>query len=58
VEIRKHLKGIDFPARKQDLIEPARKNGAAEDVVSVLEEIEDQEFHAAADVGKAIGEAE
>src|SRR5207248_2276702 len=28
VELQKHLKGVDYPARKQDLINAAQENGA------------------------------
>jgi hypothetical protein len=58
VEIQKHLKGIDFPARKQDLVNHAKGQGADDDVISVLEQLKDQEFQTAADVSKAIGEVD
>ncbi|WP_348757263.1 DUF2795 domain-containing protein [Candidatus Methylocalor cossyra] len=57
-EIQKHLKGMDYPARKPDLIKHAKGQGADENVVAILQELPDQEFHTAADVSKAIGEVE
>ena len=32
-----HLKGVHFPASKDDLLERARNNGAGQDVLEVLE---------------------
>jgi hypothetical protein len=36
VEVETYLKGIDFPADKQQLINHAKKNNANEDVISLL----------------------
>jgi hypothetical protein len=54
-----HLKGMHFPASKEDHLERARDNGAGQDVLEVLESFpEDQEFEKLADVMKAYGEAD
>lgn len=58
IEVEKHLKGIKFPASKQDLIEQARQNQAPGEVLSVLERMPDREFRTAADVAKGVGEVE
>jgi hypothetical protein len=52
-----HLKGIDFPAHKQDLIEQAKRNRADRDVMEVINSMQDHEFRNMADVMKAYGEA-
>ena len=39
IQIQKYLKGVDYPASKQDLIRNARKNGADDSVCASLEEI-------------------
>jgi hypothetical protein len=57
--ITAHLKGMHFPASKEDLLEHARDNGAGQDVLEVLESFpDDEEFETAADVMKAYGEAD
>ncbi|MEH1967394.1 MULTISPECIES: DUF2795 domain-containing protein [unclassified Nostoc] len=56
VEIQKHLKGVDYPANKQDLIQHARKQGADQEIISLLEKLpEDEEFESPTDLNKAIG---
>ena len=53
-----HLKGIGFPASKEDLIQQARRNGAEGAVLEVLEAFPEDEFETMADVMKAYGEAD
>ena len=53
-----HLKGMDFPASKEDLIQQARRNGAEGAVLEVLEAFPEDEFESMADVMKAYGEAD
>ena len=55
IQLQKYLKGMDYPARKADLIKRAEQNGADDQVRSTLEQLPDQEFDSAADVSKAIG---
>lgn len=52
-----YLKGIDYPANKQDLLKHARQNGAEQDVVDVLERMPEQQYGNMADVMKGYGEA-
>lgn len=52
------LKGIDFPAKKQDLVEHARKNKAEDAVLQVLKQMPEQEYHTMADVMKGVGQVE
>lgn len=52
-----YLKGIDYPANKQDLLRHARQNGAEQDVVDVLERMPKQQYGNMADVMKGYGEA-
>lgn len=56
--ISHHLKGIDFPANKQDLIQQAEKNGAKDDILDVIDNMPDNKFENMADVMKAYGEAQ
>lgn len=58
VQLQKYLKGMDYPARKQDLIQHAQKHGADEKVQSTLEQLPDEEYETPTDVSKAMGEIE
>lgn len=49
------LKGIGFPARKNDLVKRARKNDADEQVIRELNRMPDQEYGNMADVMKGYG---
>jgi Protein of unknown function (DUF2795) len=51
-----HLKGIEFPASKEDLLERAGNNGAGQDVLEALHCLPDEEFGSLADVLRAYGE--
>lgn len=57
VEIQKHLKGVDYPADKQELIKHAKKQGADREVISILEKLpEDEEYDNPTNLNKAIGD--
>jgi hypothetical protein len=58
IQLQKHLKGIDYPASKQDLIDHAEEHGADDNVRSLLEQLPDEEYETPADVSKAVGEVE
>lgn len=52
-----YLKGVDFPAGKNQLLECARNNGAEQDVVATIEQMpDDQRYESMADVMKGYGE--
>ena len=55
--ITKHLRGVDFPANLQDLIQKARDNNADDEVIQVLEQMPDQEFQSMADVMAGFGQS-
>ncbi|AFY47859.1 Protein of unknown function (DUF2795) [Nostoc sp. PCC 7524] len=59
VQIQKHLKGVDYPANKQELIDHAQQQGADRNVISLLEKLpEDEEYETPTELNKAIGEIE
>ncbi|PSB23204.1 hypothetical protein C7B61_17855 [filamentous cyanobacterium CCP1] len=58
IELQKHLKGVDYPASKQDLIKTAEKHGADDKIRSVLEQLPDEQFDTPTDVNQAIGKME
>lgn len=51
-----YLKGIDFPASRRDLQRHAKKNGAPEEVMEVVEDMPDETYETMADVMKGFGE--
>ena len=53
--VSKHLKGIDFPAHRQDLIRQAEKNHADAEVIDELKNLPDEEYGSMADVMKGYG---
>ena len=55
-EVEKALKGIDYPARKQELMKVAESNNADETVRRVIQSLPDQTYNTPIDVSKAIGE--
>ena len=55
IQLQKHLKGVSYPASKQDLMKAAKGNGADEDINSFLEQLPDQQFETPADVNEAFG---
>jgi hypothetical protein len=58
IQIQKHLKGMDYPATKEELLEHAKQNGADRDAQSVLEQLPEDEYETPAEVSKAIGQLE
>lgn len=55
-EVEKALKGIDFPARRHDMLKVAESNNADETVRRVIQSLPDQTYNTPIDVTKAIGE--
>jgi Protein of unknown function (DUF2795) len=45
-----HLRGMAFPASKEDLVERARNGSAGQDVLEALECLPDEEFESLDDV--------
>lgn len=54
--VQAHLKGVHYPAKKQDLVSKAQENHAPQEVLHILEEMPDEEFGGPQDVMKAYGE--
>lgn len=54
--VQKYLKGMNYPAKKQDLVNQAKKNGAPEEVMQELQQFPNQEFSGPQDVMKAYGQ--
>jgi len=56
IQLQKHLKGIDYPASKEDLIAHAKNQGADENALSTLQQLPEEQYETPADVSKAVGE--
>ena len=54
IELQKALKGVNYPASKDDLIKAAESNGAANDIKSALQALGDDHFNTPADVTEAV----
>ncbi|GAB3532299.1 hypothetical protein GCM10027403_04330 [Arthrobacter tecti] len=54
IDIQKALGGVDYPARKDDLISNAEQSGADDSVVSALRNLPDKEYDSPADISKAV----
>lgn len=55
IEVQKYLKGVDYPAFRNDLVAHAEEQGADDEVLDLLEQIPDDEYETPADVSKAVG---
>lgn len=58
IDVQKALKGAEYPASKESLLDTARKNGADEEVIKALSDLGDEELESPAAVSKAIGNEE
>ena len=58
VQVQKFLKGIDYPADKNELIQAAKDEGADENVISMLESLPEEQYQTPADLSQAIGAEE
>ncbi len=56
IQLQKFLSGVDYPARKQDLVDRARRQGADDNVVQTLERLPRDEFNSPNDVSEAFGD--
>lgn len=50
--VQKFLKGQDYPARKNDLVQTARSNHAPHEVIETIQGLPDDEFAGPQDVMK------
>lgn len=55
IDVQRSLKGIDFPASKDDILAQAKKGGADESVMGELEQIPDREYDSPTDISRELG---
>lgn len=56
--VTQHLKGVHFPATKQELARRAEDNGAGPEVLESIRKMPDDEYRSMADVMKGYGRAD
>ena len=54
IDIQKALSGMDYPARKEDIVRLAEQNGADSEVLEALNKIEDREYEGPSGVSSAV----
>ncbi|AXB42386.1 DUF2795 domain-containing protein [Amycolatopsis albispora] len=54
IEVQRHLSGVDYPARRDDLVEAAKSNGADEGTLDLLRKLPDREYEGPSGVSKEI----
>ena len=52
--IQNYLKGMDYPASKEDIIHLARDNGAPNEVMKLIERFEDRDYDSPVEVSRQV----
>lgn len=55
IELQRHLKAIDYPCNKDEVIATARSQGAPKEVMADLEQLPEQEYGSPTDITHALG---
>ena len=55
IEVQKNLKGVSYPASKDDLVQAAERNGAGAELVDQLRSLDADRFDGPNEVMKALG---
>ena len=50
IDVQRHLKGMNYPAAKDDLLSTAEANGADDELLGRLRDLPDQEYDGPDDV--------
>ena len=56
--LQNYLKGADYPAQKEELIDLARSNNAPEDVINQLNSLPSSEFSSSQELFQAFGDVD
>jgi hypothetical protein len=54
IDIQKALGGMDYPAKKEDIVKHAQDNGGGDDVIKALQGIEDREYEGPSGVSESV----
>jgi Protein of unknown function (DUF2795) len=55
IEVQRHLSGIDYPASKDELVAAAESNGAPQEIIEALQQMDGDQFDGPDDVQEALG---
>ncbi|MEU5263932.1 DUF2795 domain-containing protein [Amycolatopsis sp. NPDC021455] len=55
IQLQKYLSGVDYPAKRDDLVRAAEKNGADSDTLDVVRGLPDRTYEGPSGVSKEIG---
>jgi hypothetical protein len=55
IQLEKYLKGLDYPAKKEDIVHYAEQHGADANVTSALQQLPDKTFDGPTGISKEIG---
>jgi hypothetical protein len=58
IAVEKYLKGADYPADKENLVQQAKNNEATAEVINIINQLPEQKYHSPIDVSKAVGQIE
>lgn len=58
IQLQKHLKGTNYPASKNDLVQRAQDNKASPEIVEKIRQLPADQFGSPKDVMKALGRTE
>jgi hypothetical protein len=58
IETQKYLKGVDYPADRQTLVEAARGNGAPDEIVEALSSMDSDSFDGPSAVMSGMSDAD
>ncbi|MEG3437547.1 DUF2795 domain-containing protein [Pannus brasiliensis CCIBt3594] len=58
IDVQKHLRGLDYPANKEAILQHAREQGADGELMSLLERLPDRDYERPTDISHEIGRLE
>lgn len=56
IEVQKFLRGMDYPASKEELINHARSSRASEEIIAMFEGMRTNRFNSPTDVSDALND--
>lgn len=55
IQVQKYLGGLDYPAKKQEIVQKAKQKGADDHILDILQKIPDQEYSSPVAVSREVG---
>ena len=56
IEVQKHLSGADYPATKDEVVATAESNGAPQEIIEALQQMDAMDFEGPDDVQAAVAQ--